>query len=225
MVDGDDIPSIQEENEDEESKTDVSDEEDFVSDKSESKADNETANTEDEEPEIDEEALRIEEEKRLEALRIEEEKRLEEERIRKEQEEIARREEEERRKEQERLDKRKAEAKKGISITRSLITFGFGNWVALEPGNFLILTNNQCYNSISFELTTFLLSFVVEHRNDDEYIKEALKSALHVELKYLEEKRKIEEEAKYIMGKEMSKKMHEVSNARSEAYVSGIIII
>ena len=65
----------------------------------------------------------------------------------------------------------------------------------------------------------------MEHRNDDEYIKQTLKEALNVELKYLEEKRKIEEEAKYIMGNEMSKKMHEVSDARSEAYVSGNIII
>ena len=142
MVDGDDIPSIQEENEDEESKTDVSEGEAIVSDNSKSKVRFENTSPEEEESEIDEEALRIEEEKRLEELRIEEEKRLEEERIRKEQEEIARREEEERRKEQERLDKRKAEAKKGISITRSLITFGFENWVALEPGNFSILTNN-----------------------------------------------------------------------------------
>ena len=30
--------------------------------------------------------------------------------------------------------KRRAEAKKGISITRALITFGFENWIALEPG-------------------------------------------------------------------------------------------
>ena len=160
MVDGDDIPSIQEENEDEESRTDVSEGEDIVSGNSDSKNDDEKANIEDEEPELDEEALealRIEEEKRLEALRIEEEKRLEEERIRKEQEEIARREEEERRKEQERLDKRKAEAKKGISITRSLITFGFENWVALEPGNFSILSNKYSYYSISYLLITFSL--------------------------------------------------------------------
>ena len=62
---------------------------------------------------------------------------------------------------------------------------------------------------------------LVDKRNDDDYIKETLKSVLNVELKYLEEKRKIEEEAKYIMGNEMSKKMHEVSDARVEAYVSG----
>ena len=74
-------------------------------------------------------------------------------------------------------------------------------------------------------MTTFSLFIVVEHRNDDEYIKETLKEALNVELKYLEEKRKIEEEAKYIMGNEMSKKMHEVSDARTEAYVSGNIVI
>ena len=62
---------------------------------------------------------------------------------------------------------------------------------------------------------------LVDKRNDDDYIKETLKSVLNIELKYLEEKRKIEEEAKYIMGNEMSKKMHEVSDARVEAYVSG----
>ena len=62
---------------------------------------------------------------------------------------------------------------------------------------------------------------LVDKRNDDDYIKETLKSVLNVELKYLEEKRKIEEEAKLIMGNEMSKKMHEVSDARVEAYVSG----
>ena len=32
--------------------------------------------------------------------------------------------------------KRRAEAKKGISITRALITFGFENWIALEPGKY-----------------------------------------------------------------------------------------
>ena len=74
-------------------------------------------------------------------------------------------------------------------------------------------------------IENFLVFIAVEHRNDDDYIRETLKSALNVELKYLEEKRKIEEEAKYIMGNAMSKKMHEVSDARSEAYVSGNIMI
>ena len=38
--------------------------------------------------------------------------------------------------EEEELAKRKAEAKKGISITRALITFGFESWIALEPGTY-----------------------------------------------------------------------------------------
>ena len=63
--------------------------------------------------------------------------------------------------------------------------------------------------------------YIVDRRNDDEFIQDTLKSVLNVELKYLEEKRKIEEEAKFIMGNEMSKKMHEISDARVEAYVSG----
>ena len=49
-------------------------------------------------------------------------------------EEAVRKKEEEKR-EQEQLAKRRAEAKKGISITRSLITFGFESWIAFEPGN------------------------------------------------------------------------------------------
>lgn len=70
-------------------------------------------------------------------------------------------------------------------------------------------------------INSSFIYYIVDRRNDDEYIKDTLKSVLNVELDYLEEKRKIEEEAKNIMGKEMSKKMHEVSDARVEAYVSG----
>ena len=33
------------------------------------------------------------------------------------------------------LAKRKEVAKKGISITRALISFGYENWIALEPGS------------------------------------------------------------------------------------------
>ena len=36
--------------------------------------------------------------------------------------------------EEEAFAKRKKEAKKGLSITRALITFGYESWVAFEPG-------------------------------------------------------------------------------------------
>ena len=74
---------------------------------------------------------------------------------------------------------------------------------------------------INHSLILCLINCIVDRRNDDEFIQDTLKSVLNVELKYLEEKRKIEEEAKFIMGNEMSKKMHEISDARVEAYVSG----
>ena len=35
--------------------------------------------------------------------------------------------------------KRRAEAKKGISITRALITFGHESWIAFEPGKYKLL--------------------------------------------------------------------------------------
>ena len=74
---------------------------------------------------------------------------------------------------------------------------------------------------INHSLILCFIHYIVDRRNDDEFIQDTLKSVLNVELKYLEEKRKIEEEAKFIMGNEMSKKMHEISDARVEAYVSG----
>ena len=81
-----------------------------------------------------------------------------------------------------------------------------------------------CEKKIRLINHSLILGFtrcIVDRRNDDECIQDTLKSVLNVELKYLEEKRKIEEEAKLIMGNEMSKKMHEISDARVEAYVSG----
>ena len=41
------------------------------------------------------------------------------------------------------------------------------------------------------------------------------------ELEYLEEKRKIEQEAKLIFGDNMSKSMRSITDARNEAYGSG----
>ena len=58
-------------------------------------------------------------------------------------------------------------------------------------------------------------------RNNDKYIKDTLKEALKLELDYLEEKRKIEEEAKWIMSKDISLKMHDVTDARNDAYGTG----
>jgi len=58
-------------------------------------------------------------------------------------------------------------------------------------------------------------------RNNDKHVKESLKEGLKLELDYLEEKRKIEEEAKWIMGNQISKKMHEVTDARNDAYGTG----
>ena len=69
-------------------------------------------------------------------------------------------------------------------------------------------------------MLTYLCLQTVEQRNNDQYIKDTLKACLKVELDYLEEKRQIEEQAKIIMGNEVSKKMHDVGEARIDAYVS-----
>lgn len=46
----------------------------------------------------------------------------------------------EEKKEDELRAKRKAEAKKGISITRALLKFGFHSWIELEPGNHFLIS-------------------------------------------------------------------------------------
>lgn len=58
-------------------------------------------------------------------------------------------------------------------------------------------------------------------RNNDQYIEHALKSKLYAELEYIKEKRKIEEEAKLVLGNEYSKKIQEITDARNHAYLSG----
>jgi len=62
---------------------------------------------------------------------------------------------EEENKEDEAFAKRRAEAKKGISITRALITFGFENWIALEPGTHLNISIHFLF--ILFTISTSLL--------------------------------------------------------------------
>ena len=52
------------------------------------------------------------------------------------------------------LAKRKEVAKKGISITRALISFGYENWIALEPGSiFYVCLQYSSSNIIAILVT------------------------------------------------------------------------
>ena len=53
------------------------------------------------------------------------------------------------------LAKRKEVAKKGISITRALISFGYENWIALEPGSILFVFLQYCHGKISLHKIMF----------------------------------------------------------------------
>ena len=61
----------------------------------------------------------------------------------------------------------------------------------------------------------------MEHRNDDDYVRKKLKTALQEELQYIEDKQKIEAEAKLMFGEATVQKMHCITDARNDAYISG----
>ena len=64
---------------------------------------------------------------------------------------------------------------------------------------------------------------LIEHkRNDDDYIRNTLKTRLREELEYLEEKKQSEMEAKVIMGDEYVEKICDVNDARKEGLISGM---
>ena len=67
---------------------------------------------------------------------------------------------------------------------------------------------------------------LIEHkRNDDDYIRNTLKTRLREELEYLEEKKQSEMEAKVIMGDEYVEKICDVNDARKEGLMSGMTAI
>ena len=123
------------------------------------------------------------------------------------------------------LAKRKEVAKKGISITRALISFGYENWIALEPGSILVyLYNIQCdsrYIKLCLVANYYIRFRLVEKRNDAKYVKGELTAALNKELEWIEEKNKIEKEANAIMGKDLASKFTDMHITRNEAYGSG----
>ena len=53
------------------------------------------------------------------------------------------------------LAKRKEVAKKGISITRALISFGYENWIALEPGSILYVFLQYCHGKFTLHKIMF----------------------------------------------------------------------
>ena len=59
---------------------------------------------------------------------------------------------------------------------------------------------------------------IVKKRNNEEHVRAELKTALNRELKWLEEKREIEEQAAAILGEDVAKKIQEFQDTRNEAY-------
>ena len=47
----------------------------------------------------------------------------------------------------------KTAAKKGVSITISLVMLGFSGWKDLEPGSFIIKRNNNIFIVLEFTLS------------------------------------------------------------------------
>ena len=68
----------------------------------------------------------------------------------------------------------------------------------------------------------FVRLFIEHKRNDDDYIRNTLKTRLREELEYLEEKKQSEMEAKAVMGEEYVEKMCDVDDARKEGLMSGM---
>ena len=67
---------------------------------------------------------------------------------------------------------------------------------------------------------TNYVSQIVKKRNDEEHVRGELKAALNRELKWLEEKREIEEQAAAILGEDVAKKIQEFQDTRNEAYAA-----
>ena len=61
---------------------------------------------------------------------------------------------------------------------------------------------------------------IVKKRNDEKHVRGELKTALDRELKWLEEKREIEEQAAAILGEDVAKKIQEFQDTRNEAYAA-----
>ena len=61
---------------------------------------------------------------------------------------------------------------------------------------------------------------IVKKRNDEKHVRGELKAALDRELKWLEEKREIEEQAAAILGEDVAKKIQEFQDTRNEAYAA-----
>ena len=61
---------------------------------------------------------------------------------------------------------------------------------------------------------------IVKKRNDEEHVRAELKAALNRELKWLDEKREIEEQAAAILGEDVAKKIQEFQDTRNEAYAA-----
>ena len=77
-------------------------------------------------------------------------------------------------------------------------------------------------------MLTFILNIIYvskeDKRNDDNYVRNCLKTRLREEIEYLESKRRSELEAKAVFGDEMYQKMTDANEARNEALLSGISI-
>ena len=65
----------------------------------------------------------------------------------------------------------------------------------------------------------------MNQRNNDTYVKEELRKALRRELAHVEERKKMEMEAKQMFGDEMYHKLMGVNAAREDALCSGYIHI
>ena len=85
----------------------------------------------------------------------------------------------------------------------------------------MIFGKNLVINLFTQYLSFLLNIFIEDKRNDDEYIRNTLKTRLREELEYLEEKKKSEMEAKEILGEEYADKVCDINDARKEALISG----
>ena len=66
-----------------------------------------------------------------------------------------------------------------------------------------------------------IFTFTEDRRNDDDYIRNRLKTRLREELEYLEEKRKSDLDAKLFFGDELADKICDMNESRKEALISG----
>ena len=63
-----------------------------------------------------------------------------------------------------------------------------------------------------------------DKRNEEDYVRNCLKTRLREEIQYLESKRRSELDAKAVFGDDMYQKMTDANEARNEALLSGISI-